>query len=798
MKSRSHDNGTALPPPEVSFKIKSLIYFVLTITIFVIYWQTLNHDFTNYDDDLYVTANQHIQDGFTLKSITWAFTSTYASNWHPLTSLSHMLDFRLYDLDPGGHHLTNMLFHVINALLLFTILSKMTGALWQSGFVAVMFAVHPLNVESVAWISERKNLLSSFFWLLTMWAYLRYTTKATIGKYLIALVLFTLGLMAKPMLVTLPFVLLMLDFWPLKRLRTSNKNEGLEEKNKLTQTKDLSHLILEKIPFLVITIASCIVTFSAQKGGGGLQSTEIFPFKARLINALVSYIEYLEKIIWPKSLVVLYPHPGSTLAIWKGVVCAIALIIVSTIAIKMIKKAPYFAVGWFWYLGTMIPVIGIIQVGVQSMADRYAYIPLIGIFIAVGWGLPELLQRYRWKKIALTLAMGIIIPALTFTAWTQAGHWKDSITLFKHNVNNVYTELPGLTYAHLNLGHALGELNKVDESIIHFKEAIRLNPKHVEAYNNLGIALSKKGELDAARANFKIALKFKPNHAPAYNNLGMILTQMNDYDQAIFNFKEAIKLQSNFAIAHNNLGNALRHKKNYKEAAIHYKEAIKYKHDFEEPFSNLGNILIRQRKFDEATSYLNKALMINPQNAYTRYNLGLAFQNQGHFNEAQTEFQKVIKLKPKFAKAYNGIGEIQLAARKPKDAINYFNNAIISDPTNAKANNNLGIAFLIIGKAKEAISPLTQAIKLNPNNANAHHSLGIALSMVGKAKDGIIHFRDAIRLQPNYAEAHYNLGKALLQLKQKDEAIKHYREAIRIKPDYDLAINQLEAILKSN
>jgi len=798
MNTRSHVNGTALPSPDIGFKIKLIIYFLLSATIFIIYWQTLNHEFINYDDDLYVTDNRQVQDGFTVKSITWAFQSTRASNWHPLTWLSHILDYQLYGLDPAGHHLTNLLFHIANALLLFMILYSMTGALWQSAFVAIMFAVHPLNVESVAWIAERKNLLSTFFWLLTIWAYFRYATKATVGKYLLVLFLFALGLMAKPMLVTLPFVLLMLDYWPLKRIQTSKERAPLEEKSKSMQTKEFSHLILEKIPFLALSLASCIITFLAQKRGGGLQSSVVYPFQDRLINSLISYIEYLGKIIWPKPLVVLYPHPGTTLPVWKGIVCAIALIAISTLAIKMIRKTPYFAFGWFWYLGTMVPVIGIIQVGTQSMADRYTYIPLIGIFIAVAWGLPELVQHYRWKKIALTVSMGLFIPVLTFVAWTQVGYWKNSITLFKHNIENVHSNLPGLSYAHLNLGHALGELNKVDESINHFKDAIKLKPDHVSAYNNLGIALSKKGEFREAMENFKIALKFKPDHAPAYNNLGMILTEKNILDKAIYNFKEAIKFEPSFAIAHNNLGNTLRKKGVFEEAVVHYKDAIKYKPDFEEPYRHLGNILIRQKKFDEATFYLRKALKMNPQNANTYYNLGLALQNQEKLEEALQAFQKAIQYHPKFALAYNGVGEILMAAGKQDDAINHFKKSISFNPAYARANNNLGIAFLITGKANEAIHPLSQAIKYGHDLANAHQSLGLALSIAGKNKEGISHFREAIRLQPDFAQAHYNLGKALFQQKQRDEAIIHYKEALRIKPEYDLAQNGLKAILKSN
>jgi len=432
----------------------------LTITTIIVYWQVRTYDFINCDDNLYVIENPSVFSGLTFKNVIWAFTDAHAGNWHPVTWLSHMLDCQVFGLNPGRHHLTNLFFHIANTLLLFLILRMMTGALWQSGFVAALFALHPLHVESVAWIAERKDVLSTFFWMLTMYSYVRYVRAPGLERYWPVLLFFILGLMAKPMLVTLPFVLLLLDYWPLGRF-----NAGASHKN----TSAVAGLIREKIPLFVFVAASCSITFFVQKSSGAVRSLEDFSFTVRLANALVSYGGYLAKMVWPHSLAIFYPHPGMPSALKIAGAC-LMLIGISYVAVKTASKHPYMIVGWLWYVGTLVPVIGLVQVGPQAMADRYTYIPLIGIFIMIAWGIPEAVASWRQKRVCLpVLGIGAVI-LLSALTWGQAAYWKNSHTLFKHAISVTEKNYT----IHYNLGIALFDQGGKTEAITHFAEATRL------------------------------------------------------------------------------------------------------------------------------------------------------------------------------------------------------------------------------------------------------------------------------------------------------------------------------------
>jgi len=377
---------------EANKTVKIIIYVLLVLATFAIYSQVQDHEFINYDDDLYITNNLNVQAGLTSESVEWAFTTMDTEDWSPVTWLSHILDYQLYGLNPKGHYLTNLFLHIANALILLLVLSRMTGKLWQSAFVAAIFAFHPLNVESVAWLAERKNVLSTLFWLLTMWAYIRYAEKPTIKSYGLVFLFFTLGLMSKAMLVTLPFALLLLDYWPLRRLKFEQERGGNETSEKNTARRsEVFRLVLEKIPLFLLTTGLSIMTFIAATKT--LQAFSV-PLKERIIHSLITYLAYLQKMFWPSKLSSFYPYPENALSVTQGIFCGMVLVGITFISIKLIRKAPYFAVGWFWYLGTLVPVIGIFQAGGHAMADRYAYISLIGIFIIVAWGVPELLKEW--------------------------------------------------------------------------------------------------------------------------------------------------------------------------------------------------------------------------------------------------------------------------------------------------------------------------------------------------------------------------------------------------------------------
>jgi len=463
------------------------------VATFCIYSQVQDHEFINLDDNKYVTENSMVQAGFTNESIIRAFTNTHFGLWLPITTLSYMLDYQLYGLNPKGFLLTNLFFHIANSLLLFLVLFRMTGAIWQSAFVAVVFALHPLNVDSVAWVAERKNVLSTFFLLLTIWAYIRYAEKPTTNRYSLVFLLFSFGLMSKHMLVTLPFVLLLFDYWPLERFKLGRREREFKiaQKDKyFNGEKNISELVLEKFPLLILSaLFSITALILFEKYHGEPVAQDPVSILTILTNGMISYFEYLWKMLWPKGLAILYAHPGNTLAVWKGVLCGIALLAITTISIKLIRKAPYFVVGWFWYLGTLIPVIGFITVGHHLIADRYAYLSLIGIFVIIAWGVPELLKEWHYRKNVLKASAGILILTLMPITWIQVSHWKSSITVFKHAIKVTDKKYPNFAAVHNNLGIALVAKQKIEEAISHYKMAIKIKPDYADAHNNLETAL---------------------------------------------------------------------------------------------------------------------------------------------------------------------------------------------------------------------------------------------------------------------------------------------------------------------
>ena len=439
-------------------RAKVLICIFLIVATFCVYSQVQDHEFINFDDNILVTKSSLVQAGLTNENIIRVFTTTHFGGWTPITSISYMLDYQLYGLNPTGFLLTNLFFHIANSLLLFLILFRMTGAIWQSAFVAVVFALHPLNVESVAWVAERKNVLSTFFLLLTIWAYIRYAEKPTTKRYSLVFLLFAFGLMSKSMLVTLPFVLLLLDYWPLERFKLGRREREFKiaQKDKyFNGEKNISKLVLEKFPLLILSALCSITTLIVFKKAGESVAQDPVSILTILTNVMISYFEYLWKMLWPKGLAILYAHPGNTLAVWKGVLCGIALLVITTISIKLIRKAPYFVVGWFWYLGTLIPVIGFIPLGQHLIADRYAYLPLIGIFVIIAWGVPELLKEWHYRKNVLKASAGILILTLMPITWIQVSHWKSSITVFKHAIKVTDKKYPNFAVVHNNLGIAL-------------------------------------------------------------------------------------------------------------------------------------------------------------------------------------------------------------------------------------------------------------------------------------------------------------------------------------------------------
>jgi cytochrome c-type biogenesis protein CcmH/NrfG len=504
---------------------------LLALTL-IVYFQVHDFEFVNFDDRETILGNTHIRDGITLAGLAWAFTSAYAANWFPVTWISHMLDFQLFGLDSGWHHLVNVMIHAASVLLLFALLRRMTGRLWESAFVSFVFALHPLHVESVAWVSERKDVLSAFFWFLTTWFYVDYVDRPGLRRYLIALGVFCLGLMSKQMLVTLPFVLLLLDYWPLNRSKTTI----------------MSRLVMEKAPYLTLSAVASLIAYKVQHAAGAVLSVDSIPIATRAANALISYVAYLGTFFWPVDLAMFYPYPPS-LPVWQIAGSAAILVAISVLALRR----PYLTVGWLWYLGTLVPVIGLVQVGLQARADRYTYIPMIGISIMLAWGMAEIIERRPGMRFSLEVVAAVFCVAWLALSWMQAQYWRNSVTLFEHAIASTNNNF----IAHLNLGEVLAEQGRTNDALRHLYAAVEEKPEHADGHDTLGAVLGQLGRTDEAAAQFSQAIRIQPNDSEAHCNLGNVLLARGQFADAANEFQTAIRVTQDFTTAHFGLAGAL-------------------------------------------------------------------------------------------------------------------------------------------------------------------------------------------------------------------------------------------------
>jgi len=614
--------------------IVSVYLFLVAITL-AVFGQTIRYDFVNFDDDLYVYNSPAIKAGLTVKGITFAFISQHAGNWHPLTTVSHMLDCQLYGLNAGWHHATNVFLHIIAVLLLFQVLRKMTDAPWKSAVVAALFAVHPLHVESVAWVSERKDVLSAVFFFLTLGAYVHYAQSRSIMRYLLVTVLFVAGLMAKSMLVTAPVVLILLDYWPLNRIRGQQADVG----------RPLLELVIEKIPLFVLSAGACVITFVLQKRATG--AIPPLPLLWRLENALASYVIYIWKTLWPTRLGVFYPHPNNTLSIGQ-VIFAVALLVAVTAAAAIFRsQRPYLLTGWFWYVVMLFPVIGVIQVGEQGHADRYTYLPSIGLFLAAVWFTADIakVRRSQSRLVVATAITTVLLPVLAWTAFVQTSYWRNSRTLWNHALavtsdNDV---------AHNNLGYLCAERGELDEAISHFESAAKIrsgktNP-HYDAGSafvqmNLADALARKDRSDEAMVHYEEAIRLQPYYADAYYNRGNVLFAKGRIDEAIADWEWTLQLQPNDADAHTSLGNAFLRQGSFKDAIAQYEMAVALAPEDPHSRNNLAWTLATSsddsiRDGAKAVGFAEQAVVLSgvrePQFLRT---LGAAYAESGRFTEA--------------------------------------------------------------------------------------------------------------------------------------------------------------------
>jgi tetratricopeptide (TPR) repeat protein len=645
-----------------TFRTEILFSLFLVLITSIAYGSVCSNGFTNYDDDIYVTENPHVRAGFSADSLWWALTASDASNWHPLTWISLQLDCELYGLRPWGYHLTNLLFHVFNALLLFWWLRVATGAIWRSAAVASLFAVHPVHVESVTWITERKDVLSFFFGALALWAYLGFVKQPGGFRYLLIMAAFALSLMAKPMFVTLPFLLLLVDYWPLGRMNNEGRaveNEtatltrrASEGESRLGHTLTRSAregpslalrvsvvpLVYEKLPLFAVSGISSFITVL-------VQPTQAIPLPVRVSNALASYVAYLRLITWPKHLAVFYPYPVTSS--WLvGLGAGVLLASISVLVIWAARRKPYLPVGWFWYLGTLIPVIGLVQVGLQGMADRYAYLPAVGLYIMLSWGATELVGRWRRGNLLLISLTSLVLVASMMCTWRQVSYWHDSIALWEHTLQVTKDNW----LAHANLGSALLPAGRFDEAIPAFQEAIRLKPDSAIYHNNLAAALIGNGRLDEAIAELRQAIRLDPSYG-AYNNLGLALEKQGRLNEAASAVWQAVRLQPNSPGGHYRLSTVLQAEGRLDFAIHELEEAIRLKPDFAEAYHALGIALGRQGKLPEAIVACREAIRLKPDDADAYNNLGVALMRQGNVGEAVAAFQEAVHLKPDDANA---------------------------------------------------------------------------------------------------------------------------------------------------
>ncbi len=589
--------------------IMLVLLLLITATISV-YWQTNTFDFVFFDDDDYVSENPHVRQGFSIDSVAWAFTPSKSDRgyYHPLTWLSHMLDCQMFGLNPGAHHWVNLLLHTVNVILLFLTFNFMTGSPWKSMLIAALFALHPINVDSVAWISERKNLLSTMFWMLTMLAYAHYARRPSLYRYFLVFAGMAAGLLAKPMLVTLPCVLLLLDFWPLGRISLGQLTpRQLSDSDSVFQQAGIKNLVVEKLPLLALSFLSVglsILTIPAAN-----QMTEsAASMNLRIQNAIVSYMAYLWKMIWPVKLAVFYPFPEA-IPLWQPLFATFLIAAVTILIFIRARKFPYLAVGWLWYLGTFLPVIGIIQGGLwPALADRWAYIPFIGIFIIIAWGAPELIPHHHFKQKGLAITAVSIVCVLWALSWQQTSHWKNSQSLFKHAL----TVTSDNYIAHNNLGKVSILQNNIEKGIYHFKQAIEIKPDYPIAIVNLADVFKELGQADTAMQYYLQALKIQPYFPKVHNNLAGILMDQGQELEAILHYQKALMIDPDYAPAHYNLANALKNQGHNREAINHYLKAIRIKPDDYKAYYNLGTVYFTNGNISGAVECFKGALRLNP------------------------------------------------------------------------------------------------------------------------------------------------------------------------------------------
>ena len=694
-----------------------------------------------------------------------------------------MVDWELYGDRAGGHHLTSLLLHALNAALLLLVLQRLTGSLWRSALVAALFAWHPLHVESVAWVSERKDVLSGLFWLLTIWAYARYVERRSKQRYAVTLGFFALGLMSKPMVVTLPCVLLLLDWWPLRRWAGPGAPAGGARARRAGKTEPLKSLLLEKVPFAVLAIGSAAATLWAQRAGGAVTAVNLVPLGNRVANALISYQRYLEMTFLPRHLAVIYPHPQDTWTWWRLSIAILLLAAVSVLAVRRARRGGSLLVGWLWYLGTLVPVIGIVQVGSQALADRYTYLPLIGVFVIIVWGLAEVPGTRHLPKSGLAAAACLALVACLALTARQLRVWEDSVTLFE----NAAAVVPRNFIAHRNLGKVLVELGSYQEGIAHYKKALEYLPQYTEVYNDWGVALLKQNKHAEALPLFVKALDIKPANIEARVNLANSLALLGKPEEAAGHYREIIKIKPGFADAHCYLGNAYFRSGRYDDAVAAYTRALELRADYAEAHIGLGLAFSKKGRVDESIAQYRESLRLNANLMEANHNLALALAEKGAMDEALVYYAEAVRLQPLNAEVRLNYANAFVKNNQLNDALAQFEEFLRLQPANAEARASYAFTLAKLQRLPEAAAEYAESLRLNPNQMEARNNYGWVLSTLGRKDEAVEQYRQATRVKPEAPETHFNLGQLLYRQGQYPGALEEFREVIRLNPRHAAA-----------
>jgi tetratricopeptide (TPR) repeat protein len=771
-----------------------LCAITLGALVLVAFWNVIHAEFQIYDDWDYVLTNDVVRQGLSWNGILWAFKKFHASNWHPLTWISHMLDVSIYGLKPMGHHLTNLVLHASNTVLVFLLLNRMTASIWRSAIVAALFALHPTHVESVAWVAERKDVLSTFFGLLCLIAYSSYARSQssilhprsataipldsrpsplaflTAPRYWLAVAFFALGLMSKPMLVTWPFVMLLLDIWPLNRLNLSTIRN---------QLSTLRSLLVEKIPFFALTVASCVLTFFAQKAGGAVQTMDQLPLLVRVGNASVSYMRYIGKTFWPVDLSIFYPYPDAWPPLLVGL-SVLSLLVLVAVGIWQIRTRPYIAVGLFWFIGTLVPVIGIVQVGSQSMADRYQYIPQIGLFMGLVWGVATLAVRRELRNIVVGMSVVCVAGCLAMTR-QRVEDWQDSERLFTQALRVTKSNF----VAHNNLGLHRLNVKKYDEAINSFNAALAVKPGYAATHNNLALAYMAVGRVDDALKSFEDALKYSPALYQARVNLASIFTTKNrlndalklleDHQVEIEEYPEGLCALANLMMEFGRLD----------EATKHAQAALAIRPDYGDAHNCIGSIAMKKGQPEEALKSYKIALAQNPNAAVVRRNSALALAALGRFPESILEYKEATRLKPDYLPAHLGLAIVYQESGDLESGAKHWNEVLKLSPDLWAAHEQMAMLLTKQGKYEDSIPHFVQALKHQTNNFTLSSGYALALDQLGQSAKAVEAYRIAIRIQPELPEVLNNLAWILAAsgddtLRDGAEATRHAEEACRL------------------